>query len=793
MGASNAWAEEVFGTTSDGYLGARSSSSITVYDGGTLHYQFSQVTAATANAQGFVLVAENRGGDKLIALRQDNWENVAWANTGCTNNYDWDNFLTIMNGASVDMTVTYNSGTFTMSATITGSDSNNYTYGYTKALTGSPNAIVVYLSEEASQITLTTSDYTNSNIVATLDHTASSSRNGSNSITTTIDQASEHYNNTKAAAWGGWAYAQFSFTIPEGHSVESASLMWSTNIGGSSTTNRDNTIYYANSGQSIDYANTTSTTNVNLTGSATSLTNVSLAGLTDHKDVVTDVTTAVRAISASQGYIIFEWTNNAAGADLYGKASSYAPILVIKTTTETFYEATFTESAGLTPTITIYTDDTRTETIENGALSANTTYYYTATLEGYTDHNGSFAVEASNPTINFTMTAKPRYTFTVNLVNSDGGATIETAYTDADSYDGKVHIVGFSKYLTDGSNRVTYAKDDDTYYIRYVSSTAEATQTVSYTAYNGIAYFIEGETLNTLKNNLVESGNLSGNRGGRGLNNSTTDVITIPVTGKYNMTYAACSNNVNASRTYSFYKNNAENVIETQSCNWSVNSAKNTGTKTVSNLALTTGDVIKFYGADTQLILDYVLLELESIDGTIASSGYSSLATAYGLDFSTAIGLTAAYVVTATTNDAVTLTSVDELPANSGVILKGTADAAYSIPVKADAAYDGTNLLSAAVSATPIEANTAYILQGGLFHLVTAASTVPAGKAYLLKSNVPSSARYLGFAFVDDEATGINSVSSYRQNGEFYNLQGQRVDAPKKGLYIVNGVKVIIK
>ena len=181
-----------------------------------------------------------------------------------------------------------------------------------------------------------------------------------------------------------------------------------------------------------------------------------------------------------------------------------------------------------------------------------------------------------------------------------------------------------------------------------------------------------------------------------------------------------------------------------------------------------------------------------AITGTIASSGYSTLATAYGLDFANATGLTAAYVVTKTTSDAVTLTSIDELPANSGVILKGTANATYSIPVKADAAYAGTNLLSAAVTATDIEANTAYILQGGLFHLVTAASTVPAGKAYLLKSNVPSAARSLGFMF-GDESTGINAVSRDLQNGEFYNLQGQRVDAPKSGLYIVNGKKVLVK
>lgn len=178
--------------------------------------------------------------------------------------------------------------------------------------------------------------------------------------------------------------------------------------------------------------------------------------------------------------------------------------------------------------------------------------------------------------------------------------------------------------------------------------------------------------------------------------------------------------------------------------------------------------------------------------GTIASSGYSSLASSYGLDFANATGLSNAFVVTNITKDAVMLSSVDELPANSGVILKGTGGAAYSIPVKADASFDGTNKLHAAVTAYDCAANEVYILQSGLFHLVTAASTVPAGKAYLLASDVPNEARSLMFAF-DDETTGIDAVSSNWLNGDFYNLQGQRVDSPKKGLYIVNGRKVLVK
>ena len=191
--------------------------------------------------------------------------------------------------------------------------------------------------------------------------------------------------------------------------------------------------------------------------------------------------------------------------------------------------------------------------------------------------------------------------------------------------------------------------------------------------------------------------------------------------------------------------------------------------------------------------------EALSVSGIIPSSGYGSLASAYGLDFSSATvssGTLTAYVVTSTATDKVTLTSVDELPANQGVILKGTPGATYNIPVKADAAYAGANLLSAAVTATDIAANTAYILQGGKLHLVTAASTVPAGKAYLLASNVPSGARSMTFVF-DDEATAVFDLNDKSEmiNNNWYDLQGRRVDGSRlnSGIYIKNGKKVVVK
>ena len=45
-----------------------------------------------------------------------------------------------------------------------------------------------------------------------------------------------------------------------------------------------------------------------------------------------------------------------------------------------------------------------------------------------------------------------------------------------------------------------------------------------------------------------------------------------------------------------------------------------------------------------------------------------------------------------------------------------------------------------------------------------------------------------------DEATAIDGIAAEKVgNGEIYNLQGQRVVKAQKGLYIVNGKKVVMK
>lgn len=188
-------------------------------------------------------------------------------------------------------------------------------------------------------------------------------------------------------------------------------------------------------------------------------------------------------------------------------------------------------------------------------------------------------------------------------------------------------------------------------------------------------------------------------------------------------------------------------------------------------------------------------------NATIATSGYTSLASSYALDFANAIKEDAgddaltAYYISNITKTSVTLTSVEQAPAGEGLILKGSAGKTYTIPAIASADAI-TNQLSGAVTATSVGANTTYALSGGKLKLFTG-TEIPAGKAYLLKSKVPVSANELTLDFGEgSEATGIESVEKAEielLNGDFFNLAGQRVAQPTKGLYVVNGKKVIIK
>ena len=218
-------------------------------------------------------------------------------------------------------------------------------------------------------------------------------------------------------------------------------------------------------------------------------------------------------------------------------------------------------------------------------------------------------------------------------------------------------------------------------------------------------------------------------------------------------------------------------------------------TPDVRSFALTGEETsITFTNAGEQLCFIIALdVVVDPVSVTIPASGYATVASKYALDCANLPSGLKAYKVSEISASAATIVEVNEaVAAGTGLILEGAAGS-YEIPVVATGTdISATNLLKAAVKATDVEADKVYVLKDGTFHLVTAASTVPAGKAYL---EVPaeSEARALTIE-IGGKTTGINKVeAAVAGDAEIYNMLGQRVAQPTKGLYIVNGKKVIIK
>ncbi len=176
----------------------------------------------------------------------------------------------------------------------------------------------------------------------------------------------------------------------------------------------------------------------------------------------------------------------------------------------------------------------------------------------------------------------------------------------------------------------------------------------------------------------------------------------------------------------------------------------------------------------------------EVVKVTLNASGYATLVSAKALDFSAVDGLTA-YIVKEQTADKAMLTSVDATPAETGLVLKGAAGTEYTIPVATSATSIEGNLLVAAVTATAVDAKSVYVLDGDKFK-VFIGTEIPAGKAYLPMNG---NARLLELVFSD--ATAIGSVNVDVNANQIYDLQGRRVKTPSKGVYVVDGKKVIIK
>ena len=84
----------------------------------------------------------------------------------------------------------------------------------------------------------------------------------------------------------------------------------------------------------------------------------------------------------------------------------------------------------------------------------------------------------------------------------------------------------------------------------------------------------------------------------------------------------------------------------------------------------------------------------------------------------------------------------------------------------------------------------------GFYKLNNTVTTIPGNKAFLVLTNAEAQAKGFVLEFEDGGTTGIETIENSKhstESGVYYDLQGRRVENPTRGVYIVNGKKVVIK
>ncbi len=106
-----------------------------------------------------------------------------------------------------------------------------------------------------------------------------------------------------------------------------------------------------------------------------------------------------------------------------------------------------------------------------------------------------------------------------------------------------------------------------------------------------------------------------------------------------------------------------------------------------------------------------------------------------------------------------------------------------------------SEMIGTYVANTEVPENCLFI-NGNKFYYSTGVTQMKAYRAYFdfydVLSEVENAVRVIGLD--DDNTTNINNaIRNSIEDGNYYNLKGQRVEKPSKGVYILNGKKVVVK
>lgn len=748
LGMGSAYGQLRVGTTTfdTGYLGQKSDM-YEISDDGTWTFTFKCYNAGQAQVwNGFILGCSDGSSDKFL-LRSDNYELIAGNGTNCTDT--WTNqgtsYADDLNGATVVMNVTRNDGVISVSALITPVDaSHQFTKEYTYS--GATGNLYLYFSVDNSYVDL------------------------------------------KSAKWQA-----------EGSSVREVQIYISEsyNITGKNTGLQDATKLFIHS-QGGNYGEAQMKFLLDEDWNASKVTNAYLGLYTISK------------ASGRENDPVNLFKISGFNANLSNKTATLDSEHSTSEAKIYSYGSNNTRSYGFDGG-----EQLSSKTLSNFTAGNNTNYDITEYVKTLTSLEAGaavyFGIQAGDakPTdlylggcgnlhavkLVITYDDAIYYDYTVNAKDGDGNILKEIASGSYLAGDNAI-TVAYPQYILSGTTLYNIKNNtgsgEDWYRVSFTPNKDNFEQVLNYTngTVENVVCYMEAEDIpgfSAADNNARASNGKIARSGGN------FKTLTTLSPGMYKIYARGISNN--ATRTVTV------KVGESEVWNWTIGSGTNQLGNSDEFVVGTTSTVtIACVGSSTDgLDWVYVLKTGNVVSQSISNVGWATLYTPYALSFA-GTGLTA-YTATVA-NGQVTLAEVSDVPANTGVVLQGEAGS-YLISSIASSTTAQGELQGSATEALAYDENAEndyYMLAYNSetdkvqFTKLTSGS-IAAGKAYLVQAkNSTSGARTLNVVFAEGGTTGIQTLDKTQQaDGACYNLNGQRVSQPAKGLYIVNGKKVVIK
>ena len=251
-------------------------------------------------------------------------------------------------------------------------------------------------------------------------------------------------------------------------------------------------------------------------------------------------------------------------------------------------------------------------------------------------------------------------------------------------------------------------------------------------------------------------------------------------------------------------------VVEFNTAKLYYNTAKGEGEATVEGAELTrrsaltsgkeitiaSGSSIVFQVDGTTVITKISILPAVRCDLGVTLDGILQWATYFAAENLAKPEGVKVYRVTSVTDNVVNTEEVNYIKAGVGVLLYSeTAVDSEKLIVGTGYGSDYSSILLGSVETSTMNSGTNYVLYNNQF-IPAEDNTLPANRCYLQIPGV-SGTRSLTIEHGDDNTTDIHTT--LKDHGDmindiYYTLSGQRVEKPtKKGLYIKNGRKVVIK